>query len=169
MVNPCLCSLSSLQKNGQQEDSEEEEEENAPQSHGSSETWRQAASFHSPRHHSCCLHEVTRAPLPCFCVFVLFIFLFLSNFCLLSVTLFCDRYNAGSEIVHATKLTSHFNISLRIHFPLSWALPQTHSCSSISPCQFPLSSFDTLIAPSRSGHSVFPSCIAADCCSKKHH
>lgn len=42
-------SLSSLQKKSQQEDSEEEEE-NAPQWHGSSETWRIAASVNNPLH-----------------------------------------------------------------------------------------------------------------------
>lgn len=42
------CCLSSLQKKSQQEDSEEEEEENAPQWHGSSETWRIAAGVNSP-------------------------------------------------------------------------------------------------------------------------
>lgn len=35
----------------------------------------------------------------------------------------------------------------------------SHPRSSIPPCQFPLSSFDTLIAPSRSGRSFFDSCF----------
>lgn len=120
MFNPFLCSLSPQKKSQQEDSEEEEEEENAPQWQGSSETWRIAASVNSPIYNIFCMKWLlTLSPVSSF-----FHFFFYISACSLSRSSVNGTRGLWNSF-YVMKLTNHFNVSLRIHFLLSWSLSQT--------------------------------------------